>query len=121
MAEKTLTTKQLYALLQKTIKNSGLELTKVKKGSRISYSNTRRVLSLEERKRYVLVHMPKIEFLGKSPAVTILSKDGEDFNAKLNDFVLTADRRGYTYIRVAKKEQVAAFADALVIANEFNK
>ena len=118
---KGVTIATLYKDLISQVKASGLELREEKKKSRITFHNSRRVLSLEPRKRYVLVHLPKIETLEKSDAVSILSKADEDFRAKISSFSMSIDARGYTYIRVSAAKEMEDFGTVLKIANEFNR
>jgi len=95
MAKKELKKIELvYREALKLVENlKELDLTKETKKSRVTFSNPRRVVALEPRKHYILVHSPELKFLEKS---TLLSED----KTKFQKFNLTRDSRDFTYIRI---------------------
>lgn len=109
--------KEMIAIVEK----SGLELRRENKKSRVTYFNSRRVLALEERKRYILVHLPRLDYLRKSEKVAVESKKDEEFRAKLLEFSLTRDSRYYTYIRIYSKKELESFKAVLAIASSNNR
>ena len=119
---KKLSIKSLAKELIKIVVNSKLDLKRENKKSRVTFLNSRRVLSLETRKRYILVHLPRLDYLKKSKKVEILEVDKDKkFRAKILNFSLTRDSRFYTYIRIYSSKELEEFKEVLEIASNFNR
>lgn len=112
--------KTLAKELISIVETSGLELRKEKKKSRITFFNSKRVLSLETRKRYILVHLPRIDYLSKAEEVVVEDKQTATFKAKILDFNLTRDNRYYTYIKIYSTKEIPEFKKVIKIAAENN-
>jgi len=83
-----------------------LDLTKEVKKSRITFSNPRRVVALELRKHYILVHSPELQFIKG-----LLSE--EEGKQKVNGFIVTKDSRGFTYIRLYSLTEIPKFQETV--------
>lgn len=104
----------IYRVLEREIESlKDLDLTKESKKSRVTYSNPHRVVALELRKHYILVHSPQLKYLKDF----IEEKENKKF---LKEFILTKDSRDFTYIRIYSLTEVPRFLEALKIFNTHN-
>jgi len=93
-----------------------LDLTREDKKSRITFSNAKRVVALEQRKKYVLAHLPELKFLKAGKAIEMREK-----KAFIKSFLLTHDGRGFTYARLYTVQQLPEFLEVVKIAAQHNK
>jgi len=91
-----------------------LDLSKETKKSRVTFSNPRRVVALELRKHYVLVHCPEEKFI----ASLLVEEDGKK---KIQGFILTKDSRGFTYIRLYTLLEISNFQEAVKVFAQHNR
>jgi len=91
-----------------------LDLSKEAKKSRVTFSNSKRVVALELRKHYILVHSPELKYLEKSK----LFNPAEQ---KIKIFKITKDSRNFTYIRLYTLLELEDFKEVVREFSTINK
>jgi len=100
-AKKEMTIKDIKAALVKKAK--ALKLNEEIKESRITFSNAHRVCAFEERKKFVLIHLPKKENL--KDVIETANENGKEVD-HIYGFTATYDKRTWGYIRVSRAEEL---------------
>lgn len=114
-AIKEMTPKEILETLVKKAK--GMQLNQEDKDSRITFSNAHRVMALEQRKKFVLVHLPKKENL--KDQITTVNENGKDVD-HIGPFAVTYDSRAWSYIRVSRREEIDEAVKVIEYAKAHN-
>ena len=107
--------KETYVGLLKEVRT--LELNEEKQKSRITFSNANRVVAVEARKHYVLLHLPK-----RANLLELIKtvKEGEKEVDHIEPFKMSYDSRGWSYIRVSKPADVSKAIEVIQFAKTHN-
>lgn len=105
--------KAVYKLLLEEIRK--LNYNEELRQSRLTFSNPRRVVAVEARKHYILLHLPK-----KKNLEELLVKDEKTQVDHIEPFEVTYDGRGWAFVRVSSVEQIPRAVEIVEFASKHN-